>query len=79
MMTGDPTLFMRADMVEATWRVVQPILDHWATTKPTDFPNYESGSEGPAEACELIRRRHFLEWSERRWRPIKANGAAKRA
>ena len=24
---GDPTLFMRADMVEQTWRIVQPVLD----------------------------------------------------
>src|SRR6185437_12753808 len=27
-MIGDPTLFMRADMVEQTWRIVQPVLDH---------------------------------------------------
>ena len=26
-MMGDPTLFQRADMVEAAWSVVQPILD----------------------------------------------------
>ena len=30
-MTGDPTLFQRADMVEAGWRVVQPVLDAWAS------------------------------------------------
>ena len=29
-MVGDPTLFMRADMVEQTWRIVQPVLDAWA-------------------------------------------------
>ena len=29
-MIGDPTLFMRADMVEQTWRIVQPVLDAWA-------------------------------------------------
>ena len=28
-MIGDPTLFMRADMVEQTWRIVQPVLDAW--------------------------------------------------
>ena len=26
-MIGDPTLFMRADMVEQAWRIVQPVLD----------------------------------------------------
>ena len=29
-MIGDQTLFQRADMVEETWRVVQPVLDAWA-------------------------------------------------
>ena len=28
-MVGDPTLFQRDDMVEAGWRVVEPILDAW--------------------------------------------------
>jgi hypothetical protein len=28
---GDQTLFMRADMVEQAWRIVQPVLDAWAT------------------------------------------------
>ena len=29
-MTGDATLFQRADNIEAGWSVVQPILDDWA-------------------------------------------------
>ena len=32
-MVGDQTLFMRADMVEQAWRVVQPVLDAWAADK----------------------------------------------
>ena len=36
-MIGDPTLFMRADMVEQAWRIVQPVLDAWAAEK-ADFP-----------------------------------------
>jgi glucose-6-phosphate 1-dehydrogenase len=32
-MIGDQTLFMRADMVEQAWRIVQPVLDAWATEK----------------------------------------------
>jgi glucose-6-phosphate 1-dehydrogenase len=54
-MTGNQTLFMRADMVEESWRIVQPVLDAWAAQKP-DFPNYESGSAGPKAADELIAR-----------------------
>ena len=28
-MIGDPTLYTRQDMVEASWTVVQPILENW--------------------------------------------------
>ena len=52
-MTGDQTLFMRADMVEHAWRIVQPVLDAWAVEK-AGFPNYESGSDGPRAADELL-------------------------
>ena len=27
---GDATLFSRGDLVEAAWRVAQPLLDYWA-------------------------------------------------
>ena len=37
-MTGDATLFQRADNVEAGWRAMQPVLDVWAKTRPKDFP-----------------------------------------
>jgi glucose-6-phosphate 1-dehydrogenase len=55
-MMGDPTLFQRADMVEASWTVVQPILDAWNATPALDFPNYAAGSWGPEKAAELLRR-----------------------
>jgi len=55
-MMGDPTLFQRADMVEAGWAVVQPILDVWKALPPRDFPNYAAGTWGPAQADELLRR-----------------------
>jgi glucose-6-phosphate 1-dehydrogenase len=53
-MHGDATLFMRADQVEIAWAVVQPILDRWAQQAPADFPNYASGSWGPAAADALL-------------------------
>jgi len=55
-MTGDPTLFHRADMVEAAWRVVMPVLDLWASLPVRDFPNYAAGSAGPPAADELLAR-----------------------
>lgn len=54
-MSGDATLYTRQDMVEASWRVVQPVLDHWSTC-PFDFPNYASGTWGPRESDEMLAR-----------------------
>ena len=36
-MIGDATLFQRADMVEAGWSVVDPILDVWAGSAPAQI------------------------------------------
>jgi glucose-6-phosphate 1-dehydrogenase len=55
-MTGDATLFQRADMVEAGWSVVAPILDVWKALPPRDFPNYAAGTWGPKEADDLMAR-----------------------
>jgi len=63
-MIGDATLFQRADMVEAGWKVVDPVLDVWTALPPRKFPNYASGSWGPAEADQL------LELDGRQWRRI---------
>jgi glucose-6-phosphate 1-dehydrogenase len=63
-MIGDATLFQRADMVEAGWGVVDPILDVWKALPPRRFPNYASGSWGPAASDELLER------DERKWRVI---------
>ncbi len=63
-MTGDATLFQRADMVEAGWGVVAPILDVWRALPPRNFPNYAAGTWGPREADELMER------DGRQWRRI---------
>jgi glucose-6-phosphate 1-dehydrogenase len=57
------TLFSRNDLVEASWRVVQPILDVWAADAAPDFPNYPAGSWGPKAASALIEERGFR-WVE---------------
>jgi glucose-6-phosphate 1-dehydrogenase len=61
-MTGDATLFQRADMVEAGWSVVQPTLDVWKALPPRHFPNYAAGSWGPKDADDLMAR------DKRAWR-----------
>jgi len=64
-MIGDATLFQSADMVEASWRIVQPVLDAWASETPADFPNYAGGSDGPAAADKLL-----ADDGGRAWRPV---------
>ncbi len=68
---GDATLFSRGDLVEAAWRVAQPILDTWKTT-PVDFPNYARGSWGPTAASDLIER------DGRRWFEILTDDVLKK-
>ena len=54
-LAGDPTLYTRQDMVDASGKVVQPIIDDWDHRK-FDFPNYESGTWGPKAADEMLAR-----------------------
>jgi len=53
-MQGDQTLFMREDQVEAAWQLLMPILGHWSSRPPQDFPNYPAGSWGPAAALPFF-------------------------
>ncbi|MCU0788042.1 MAG: hypothetical protein MUC91_07610 [Verrucomicrobia bacterium] len=50
---NDPTQFMRFDQVETAWRILQPILNAWASSLPTDFPNCRAGSWGPPTNAAL--------------------------
>jgi glucose-6-phosphate 1-dehydrogenase len=63
-MNNDPTLFMRADQVEAAWRLLMPVLEAWTESRPRHFPNYAAGSWGPKAAREL------LACEGHAWRPI---------
>lgn len=53
-MSGDATLFMRADQVEASWSILMPVLSAWNNSTPVDFPNYQSGTWGPKAVDALI-------------------------
>jgi glucose-6-phosphate 1-dehydrogenase len=71
-MTGDASLFQRADSIEAGWRVVQPVLDVWQQERATELPIYPAGSSGPEEADQLLHR------DGRRWRAISDPGLTDR-
>ena len=55
-MLGDPTLFVRADEVEESWRLYDPLL-----RSPQRLRFYPAGTWGPTEAQTLVQ-----EWG-RRW------------
>ncbi|HTO40968.1 MAG TPA: glucose-6-phosphate dehydrogenase [Rhizomicrobium sp.] len=63
-LTGDATLFQRADQVESAWEVVEPVLRGWAGAR-RQLPGYAQGSAGPSSADELLAR------DGRAWRTIK--------
>ncbi len=52
-MRGDATLFTRNDEVEAQWRICDPIITAWEQAGGP-LPSYPAGSEGPAEANEIL-------------------------
>jgi glucose-6-phosphate 1-dehydrogenase len=49
---GDSTLFPRWEVIEETWRIVQPLLD-----SPPPLETYEPGTWGPASADEMAAER----------------------
>ena len=66
-LAGDPQQFTREDVVEETWRIVQPLLD-----KPCQLETYEPGSWGPESAVHLT---HGYGGWRRPWLPAEPFGA----
>src|SRR5574338_262620 len=60
-LTGDASLFTRADEVETAWGLIDPIITTWESSKSQSLATYEPGSWGPAEADDLLTR------DERKW------------
>ncbi len=52
-MIGDPTLFQRADMIEASWAAVDPVIQHAKTSGDAPEP-YAAGTAGPAGSDALL-------------------------
>jgi len=55
-MIGDSTLFIRRDEVEASWRIVDSIINGWKSMPADSVHTYPAGTWGPKEAEELIER-----------------------
>jgi glucose-6-phosphate 1-dehydrogenase len=51
---GEPPLFPRHEEVEASWRILDPVIDYWAGHgRPEPYP---SGTWGPASADAMLAR-----------------------
>ncbi len=50
---GDPTLFTRADEVEAAWMFIDPIEESWRNGRP-QLGMYPAGTWGPSAAAQLL-------------------------
>jgi glucose-6-phosphate 1-dehydrogenase len=59
---GDASLFTRSDGIEASWKMVDPILQGWEAHNDPLLAIYPVGSWGPSEADQLLAR------DGRRWR-----------
>jgi glucose-6-phosphate 1-dehydrogenase len=53
-MIGDPTLFIRRDEIEASWRIIDSIRNAWKDLPPDTLYSYPAGTWGPGEASRLI-------------------------
>jgi len=53
---GDASLFTRSDMIEAAWRLIDPIIANWEKDDSPGLVIYPSGSWGPRESNALLER-----------------------
>ncbi len=52
-MLGDQTLFIRSDIIAASWRLFTPVLKAWEQNTAPLY-QYKAGSDGPEEANRLF-------------------------
>ena len=52
-MLGDSTLYARSDALEASWRLIDPILHPWKEEGAKNLFFYASGEDGPIEKAKL--------------------------
>ena len=51
---GEPPLFPRHEEVELSWKILDPVIEHWARKGKPD--PYDSGTWGPASADKMLAR-----------------------
>lgn len=61
-MLGDPTLFTRSDVVEASWLFFDPVLRYWKEHPHVPLYGYPAGTWGPEES-EVMVREHGAVWT----------------
>ncbi len=61
-MLGDQTLFIRSDIIAASWRLFTPVLEAWQANAVPLY-TYKAGSEGPDEANRLFGKTGYF-WRE---------------
>jgi glucose-6-phosphate 1-dehydrogenase len=62
-MTGDRSMFKRADIIEAGWAIVDQIVQGWSEER-CGLTRYPAGSDGPSDADAMLAR------DGRKWRPL---------
>jgi glucose-6-phosphate 1-dehydrogenase len=60
-LAGDASLFARADEVELSWGIIDPIQATWEATGEPALLSYEPGLWGPALATDWMHRQR-REW-----------------
>ena len=63
-LAGDQTLYSRRDAVEASWAIIDSILNAWAEQKAKSIPIYPAGTWGPNESDDMMKN------DGKRWAPI---------
>ncbi|CAD7359697.1 glucose-6-phosphate dehydrogenase [Staphylococcus schleiferi] len=60
---GDATNFTHWEELKSTWKFVDSIQEAWDKFEP-EFPNYESGTDGPLDSDLLLSRDGFKWWND---------------
>jgi glucose-6-phosphate 1-dehydrogenase len=53
---GDASLFTRSDEIEASWRIIDPVINGWAERAQPKLATHKKGEWGPEEAVALLAR-----------------------
>jgi len=51
---GDASLFARSDGIEMAWRLIDPVIQGWASAEAPALVTYEPDTWGPAEADDFM-------------------------